>query len=84
MGLPELKEEKGGKVYWCVKIKWWEKVKKVNAWKPPMSVEPEEVYASSIDVRMEMTAVPDTDRVGEYVPTTDSAVNIRDAMAKWQ
>ena len=28
MGMPELKEEKGDKVYWCVQVQWWDKVKK--------------------------------------------------------
>lgn len=85
MGLPELKEEKGDKVYWCVRVQWWVKVRKHNAWQMKEDKDAEEIYASSItDVVVAMASLMDEEMMGYYVPTEECAKQINETVALWK
>ena len=89
--MPELKEETGDKVYWCVRIQWWEKVKMQEAWwlKGPEAQASEEVYASALtDVIVEMMNVvhDGISSMSEnyYAPSGKSAIQIKETTARWK
>ena len=83
--MPELKEEKGDKVYWCVNVKWWDKVRSYNAWQQvERSNSIEQVYAASLtDVIVHMMSIPLEGRKGHFEPRADSASKILETTALW-
>lgn len=89
VGLPELKEETGDKVYWCVRVQWWEKVKKQEAWRLKEGKGVEEVYASALtDVIVEMRCLVH-DGISDlstqsYVPSEKSNTQIEDTVTLWK
>lgn len=89
MGLPELKEEPGEKVYWCVKVLWWDKVRLHEEWQVKEAGESVEVYASALtDVIVTMLSVLHDGRSlhckDRYVPTVSSVAQIEATIALWK